>query len=167
VERESFFVKDTKDGGETGKGGQEETIKHLQGGRLPSESPIASLVFLGTDERLSERQTLMTKKSDHHQQQQQQQQRSSSPSASPSSADEAHPERSSSNPPIFAVTLLPSSTIPPELRESLLKGGERDFVDSRAAAASGWGDWEAGVFAGARSMVDWNGRNKVRPITSY
>lgn len=112
--------------------------RHLQGARLPESGP--PLVFLGTDERsaLVTERTLLVR--------------------------DPAPELNKSNPPVFA---LDASGLETAMLESILKGGGgRDFVDARRAATR-FGAWEAGLFAQARSMVDWNGRNKVRLSPFY
>ncbi|CED85528.1 NADH pyrophosphatase I of the Nudix family of hydrolases [Phaffia rhodozyma] len=117
------------------------TIKHLQGAQiLPSGRKAPKLIFLGTDEKNQSEhsKTLMTKEMD--------------------------PTLNKENPPIFALDV---TGLEQELGEDgpslmdriFLKQGERKWVDSRAAAVH-FAPWEAGVFALARSMVDWNSRNK-------
>ena len=93
---------------------------------------IPPLVFLGTDER------------------------SASETERTLLVRDPSPSENTSNPPVFA---LDTSGLTPELLEPILKK-ERAFFDSRKAAMA-FKPWEAGVFAQARSMVDWNARNKV------
>lgn len=65
------------------------------------------------------------------------------------------PELNKTNPPVFALDV---SRLAADKLDALKNG--REFVDARKAAV-GFEYWEAGVFAQAKSMVDWNTRNKV------
>ena len=62
------------------------------------------------------------------------------------------------------VSDLESSALDPVLQSNQLAkdGGQLKFSDARAAMLSlNW--FDAAVFTEARSVVDWNARNKVRP----
>lgn len=65
-----------------------------------------------------------------------------------------NPELNETSPPVWAIDA--SKLGDAELE--ILKGGEREFMDGRAAASS-FEAWQAGVFAVGRSLVDWNSRN--------
>lgn len=75
------------------------------------------------------------------------------------------PELNKTNPPVFALDV---SRLSADKLDALKNG--REFVDARKAAV-GFQSWEAGVFAQAKSMVDWNARNKARspldPLLSF
>lgn len=112
------------------------TVKHLQGARVvPADGSTAvPLVFLGTDEKAAAEadKTLLVR--------------------------DPAPALNDAHPPVFA---LDASSLNDEQLAALTAGGSREFVDARKAATR-FGYWEAGVFAQAKSMVDWNARNKVR-----
>ena len=66
------------------------------------------------------------------------------------------------------VSDVDSSALDPVLQNNQLAkdGGQLKFSEARAAMLSmNW--FDGAVFAEARSVVDWNARNKVRPIITY
>ena len=71
-----------------------------------------------------------------------------SSTSKPASYDPQNPE----GVPYFAVNVPDDYEVPAEgeFYEARLSGGEMDA-------------WEAGIFSGARSLIDWNVRYKVDP----
>jgi NAD+ diphosphatase len=59
---------------------------------------------------------------------------------------------------------VPYFAIDAGMEEWVIEGAE--FEDARASASSMSG-WEAGIFAQARALIDWNCRNLVRLSTSH
>lgn len=108
--------------------------KYHQAARVPNTLP--ALVFLGIDDRPS----------------------SDSPNAVPAKVDPHNPQ----GVPYFAID-VPHTVDVSSLTSSSSSGGAgASFQDARAAA-SNLSPWEAGIFAEARAMVDWNTRNKHCP----